>query len=123
MKLFKKLWGMLKPKKKPESPTINAIYRPSNWVVLKLEDDKTIFYKVLGVFRHSDWRVNSGIESVEEDEEHYYFYGMSGSLYICKKTLYGVDASFFPLNHLLQVDKVKVMPKSTKFLKLCTTQK
>ena len=71
-----------------ESPSNTSTYRPLNWVVLKIENDETVFYKVLGIFQNDAWRVNSGIVKVEEDAEHYYFYGYSKSLYVCKKNLY-----------------------------------
>ena len=39
-------------------------------------------------------KINSGISSVEEDADHYYFMGYSGSCYKCHKKGYGVMTSF-----------------------------
>jgi len=73
---------------------------PDNWVVIKLEKNdkspliKTI-YKVFaswteGYLDNDSWRINSGIESVDEDSETIYFKGYSGSCYACRKSKYGM---------------------------------
>lgn len=38
------------------------------------------------------WRLNSGVKSVEEDENYYYFYGSTGSCYQCHKESYGANS-------------------------------
>jgi hypothetical protein len=64
---------------------------PDRWVILKITED---LYKVFatwyGDYISSDvWRINSGIVSLEEDEDFYYFKGHSGSIYKCHKNSYG----------------------------------
>lgn len=63
---------------------------PDNWVIVEIADKDTTFYKVLGGWSGGyldgdRWRINSGITEVEEKEDHYLFYGQSGSVYKCWK--------------------------------------
>lgn len=66
-------------------------YNPDNWVIVKImPEGEDEFYKVLagwsGGYLHGDsWRMNSGIDKVEEDENFYSFIGESGSVYKCHK--------------------------------------
>ena len=62
------------------------MYKPDNWVILKLTHPTETFYKVLagwsgGYCDGDSWRMNSGITEVEEDGEYYNFIGASGSTY------------------------------------------
>lgn len=72
-------------------------YNPESWVIIKIINDKTdqddlkVLYKVFGSWRGGyidgdNWRLNSGITKVEEQENCYIFYGASGSAYRCYKT-------------------------------------
>ena len=72
------------------------IEKPDNWVLLSLPNDE---YKVFatwagGYLDGDSWRLNSGIKSVELEDDYYYFYGYSGSCYMCHKDSYGVATSF-----------------------------
>lgn len=63
---------------------------PDSWVILKINHDGNILYKVLasfyGGYGGSDsWRLNSGITKVVDDEDKWLFYGVSGSCYVCSK--------------------------------------
>ena len=74
----------------------NVTDSPDKWTVLKLPDNE---YKVFGTWAggylgQDSWKVNSGIESIEQDEDHYYFTGYSGSCYKCHKKAYGVITSY-----------------------------
>lgn len=65
-------------------------HTPDNWVILKIIQDSTVVYKILGGwsggYLHGDsWRINSGVSSIEEDSNYYYFFGHSGSCYKCHK--------------------------------------
>jgi hypothetical protein len=65
------------------------MYTPDNWVVLKIDIEET-FYKILagwsgGYLDGDSWRMNSGIERVEEVGDFYNFIGSSGSIYSCHK--------------------------------------
>jgi|SaaInlStandDraft_2_1057019.scaffolds.fasta_scaffold57280_2 hypothetical protein len=70
----------------------NAVYyTPDNWVVLEIKPEgKETIHKVLtgvsgGYLDGDSWRMNSGIESVEEDGDYYMVHGFSGSTYRCHK--------------------------------------
>lgn len=72
---------------------INEI--PERWVILKLPDNN---YKVFGTWRGGylggdSWKLNSGIEKIECDDNFYYFTGFSGSCYKCHKQSYGIASS------------------------------
>ena len=65
-------------------------YTPDNWVIIEIPKEEKTYYKVLagwsgGYLDGDSWRMNSGITSVEEDDEYYYFKGESGSVYKCWK--------------------------------------
>ena len=82
---------------------MNHIQIPYRWVLLKLPDNN---YKVFatwegGYLNAFDWRINSGIKSVEQDKEYYYFEGYSGSVYKCKKDSYKIE--LFGLNVFLKI--------------------
>ena len=66
-------------------------YTPDNWVIIKMTPEgHDTFYKVLGGwsggFADGDsWRMNSGIDKVEQNSNYYLFIGASGSVYKCHK--------------------------------------
>lgn len=65
------------------------MYTPDNWVIIKTKDT----YKVLagwsgGYLTPDNWKINSGIVSVTEDKDNYYFVGHSKSIYRCRKHSY-----------------------------------
>lgn len=70
-------------------------YRPDHWMIVKIEGSDP-HYRVFGTWETSNpfngdqWRLNSGITGVTEDDKKYYFEGHSGSLYECVKGTYGV---------------------------------
>ena len=73
-------------------------YTPDGWVLLKMNEPE-VFYKVFGFWRggyttSDSWRLNSGVVSVTEDEDYFYFKGESGSVYQCHKGAYGDIGSY-----------------------------
>lgn len=78
----------------------NISETPSRWVVVKIDNNTdTPFYKVFatwsgGYLNGDRWKLNSGIKSVESDEDYYYFIGHSGSCYKCHKNGYGTATSY-----------------------------
>jgi len=69
---------------------------PERWVILKLPNN---YYKVFatwagGYLDGDNYKLNSGINKVEQDENFYYFFGFSGSCYKCHKKEYGTATSF-----------------------------
>ena len=74
----------------------NISETPDRWVIVKLPDN---YYKVFGTWAGGyldgdRWKLNSGIEKVQQDENFYYFIGFSGSCYKCHKKAYGMATSF-----------------------------
>ena len=68
-------------------------YSPDKWLLIKIGGTDP-HYRVFGSWHGSyldgdAWRLNSGITSVEEDENYYYFHGNTGSIYRCHKEMYG----------------------------------
>ena len=66
-------------------------HTPDSWVIIKIKgiEDKD-FYKVLagwsgGYLDGDSWRMNSGIDKVEDDGDYWNFVGSSGSVYRCHK--------------------------------------
>jgi len=77
----------------------NITETPDRWVFLELKNKGTTIYKVFGSWAGGyldgdRWKANSGVISVEEDDEYYYFIGYSGSCYKCHKKCYGVMTSY-----------------------------
>ena len=78
----------------------NISETPDRWVVVKIVNNQdTPFYKVfatwVGGYLDGDrWKLNSGIKSVESDDDYYYFIGHSGSCYKCRKKGYGTASSY-----------------------------
>ena len=70
--------------------------KPERWVIVWIGDsDYKVYGTWAGGYLGSDrWKINSGIEGVEEDEDYYYFLGYSGSCYKCDKKGYGVVTSY-----------------------------
>jgi len=103
---------------------------PDKWVVVKLTKDSQVYYKVFGSwsggYLDSDrWKLNSGISSVEDDEQHYIFNGVSGSRYICKKNAYGISNSYCEsvLHTIIKKSDeadvvIEVLPETYDFLTL-----
>lgn len=68
------------------------INQPDNWIILKIlkEDVEGHYYKVLagwsgGYLDGDSWRMNSGIDKIEQTDTYYNFIGYSGSVYRCTK--------------------------------------
>ena len=73
-------------------------YNPDSWVVIKMVHKDQTFYKVLGgwsggYLNGTSWRLNSGIDKAELNNDRYTFYGASGSVYNCHKESYGLKMS------------------------------
>jgi len=69
-------------------------YHPDRWMLLRFSRDQVVFYKVFatwagGYLGSDSWQLNSGVTSLRETEERFYFEGSSGSTYICNKKSYG----------------------------------
>lgn len=105
-------------------------YTPDKWVMLKLESPSTTTYKIFaswsGGYLHGDsWKLNSGVVRIEEDDEHYYFHGFSGSVYKCHKRMYGMTAYAYGVHGGFQRQfdesddmKMTTLPEDTNFMEL-----
>jgi len=66
-------------------------YNPDSWVLIKVSGvEENPFYKVLagwsgGYLDGDSWRMNSGIDKIEDDGDYWNFVGASGSVYRCHK--------------------------------------
>lgn len=110
---------------------MSTVYKPDKWVVVSVQCETEILYKVFGSwsgsYTSSDWwKLNSGITRVESsnvtwsdgsEHEILEFFGYSGSSYLCNPEMYGVAGMY---NHgILQglIDrsdgKVTIMPEDT----------
>jgi hypothetical protein len=106
-------------------------HRPDNWVILKIKNPTETFYKVLagwsgGYLDGDSWRMNSGVESVDEIEYAYMFKGSSGSIYTCGKNSYGVRmTSAHVLDELLKKypDNIELMPEDTNWMNMNWSEK
>jgi len=71
-------------------------YTPDQWELVKISGTDP-HYRVFGSWGGGyldgdSWRLNSGITSVTEDDNYYYFSGSTGSVYQCHKKGYGVSS-------------------------------
>ena len=102
------------------------LYVPDTWAVLKLTNTtqpgyEEVIYKVLGGWGGSylngtSWRLNSGVVRMQMDEEHYMFYGYSGSCYKCHKDSYKLSMSAIGVYNELKRkfgERVQLMDKYT----------
>lgn len=112
----------------------NISEAPHAWVIIKMtsvgDDQDNTYYKVFaswagGYLDGDRWKMNSGISRVEEDEEYYYFYGMSGSCYACHKEVYGIRTSYSQdvldkvLSNAYKVNiKAEVLSKETDWMNI-----
>ncbi len=71
-------------------------YTPDRWLVLRIQTDKEILYKVFaawsGGYTGSDsWKLNSGIVRATWADPYWEFDGSSGSVYSCHWDGYGTN--------------------------------
>jgi len=109
---------------------------PDRWIVVKIDNnlDKP-FYKVFatwagGYLDGDRWKLNSGIKSIESDDDHYYFIGHSGSCYKCHKKGYGTASSygegvlFNMVENSYKIDtKINPLPEDTDWEELLNPNK
>ena len=103
---------------------------PDKWIVVKIEplgDSGNTHYRVFasyyGGFTGSDsWRLNSGISSVEVENDFFLFHGSSGSLYKCHKDCYGTSGYSYGVLQNLKANSKSItlteMASDTNWLEL-----
>jgi hypothetical protein len=74
----------------------NISETPERWVILKMPNNcYKVFATWAGGYLDGDrWKLNSGIDKIEQDENFYFFIGFSGSCYKCHKKGYGTATSY-----------------------------
>lgn len=75
---------------------MSSYYNPDKWMLIKITG-KDPHYRVFGSWYGGyagadSWRMNSGITSMIEEDDHYLFIGSSGSTYACHKDMYGASS-------------------------------
>jgi hypothetical protein len=74
----------------------NYYHAPDKWILVKITGDDPhyrLFGSWYGGYGGADsWRMNSGITSMIEEDDHYLFIGSSGSTYACHKDTYGASS-------------------------------
>lgn len=65
-------------------------YKPDAWKIMRIVNNGETLYKVFatwyGSFTDGDkWKLNSGIEEVEIEDDNFIVYGYSGSVYVLPK--------------------------------------
>lgn len=69
--------------------------KPDQWSIIKIDDIYKVFGSWSGGYLDGDsWRLNSGIDRIEEDGDYWLFYGYSGSCYRCHKRTYGISSPY-----------------------------
>ena len=119
----------------------NITETPDKWVVLELNNGGYLsskpepLYKVFGSWAGGyldgdRWKANSGIVSLEEDDDYYYFIGYSGSCYKCHKKGYGVMTSYSQsiLDNMIEKvseinGSISVLLNDTNFMELLSQNK
>ena len=95
-----------------------TVYSPDSWVVIRMTHNGQTFHKVLGGWaggytQGTSWRLNSGVERVEVEGDHYLFHGSSGSCYRCHRNGYGLrPATIGTWDKMKSIypDKVELLP-------------
>ena len=73
-------------------------YQPDRWVIVRITSkehpqiDKVVGSWFGGYGGSDSWRMNSGIERIEEHDKYYDIHGYSGSVYKCYKESQGWSA-------------------------------
>lgn len=93
-------------------------YIPDKWIIIRLECDDKIFYKILsgwsgGYLDGDSWRLSSPIEKIENNEKEYVIYTKTGSIYKCGKSRKGTTRlSRNILNRIQKDNSVKMVCSS-----------
>jgi hypothetical protein len=105
-------------------------HKPDRWVMLKFESAGQITYKILGSWgggytQGQSWQLNSGVVKIEEEDNHYLFYGYSGSVYKCHKQSYGMTSYAMQVYNTFQKQieesdgaTMVLLPEETHFMEI-----
>lgn len=114
-----------------EDKRYNSELTPDRWVVVRIENEGEVVYKLLmswygGYLDGDRWRMNSGIQHIEDCIDYYLISGYSGSVYKCMKGLYGMNSLASGIyNNMKEVGEKKpekyhisIKDESTNWIKL-----
>lgn len=105
-------------------------YCPDKWVMVKFVTEKQVTYKILASWAETylggaSWKLNSGCTRIEEDDDWYFFYGYSGSVYRCHKKSYGMTGYTMGVYSRWQKQvaesegaSMEIMPEETNFMEI-----
>jgi hypothetical protein len=105
-------------------------YNPDKWLVVKITGkDTPPVHKVFacwsgGYLDGDSWKLNSGITKVTEKDDYFFFDGSSGSVYSCRKGMYGANGyGQGVLNNIIgKIEKaggtVEILPEKTDWLEI-----
>lgn len=93
---------------------------PDKWAVLKIGNTYKVFAMWSGGYLDGDsWKLSSGITKVEDSEEWWDFYNVSGSVYRCRKTGYGCNVyGAAVLYGWMKKDFIVMMDEETNWLEI-----
>ena len=103
---------------------------PDKWIVVKIEPfdgsgntHYRVFASYYGGYTGGDsWRLNSGISSVEVENDFFLFHGFSGSVYKCHKDCYGTSGYGYGVLQNLKANSKSItlteMASDTNWLEL-----
>lgn len=80
------------------------MYIPDRWRIIFVESDEGSYYKVLaawvgGYAKEDSWKINSGINAIDEHTHYYDVHGYSGSLYRLYKERDGLTSLSASIYH------------------------
>ena len=104
-------------------------YHPDRWLMVRLTNDSKVHYRVFatwggGYLNGDSWKLNSGVTSLRETKDNFFFEGSSGSTYICNKKSYGSTGyGYGVLDNLIkrsleQGTVIEVLPEETDYMSL-----
>lgn len=106
-------------------------YTPDRWLGVEItgKPSEKPVYKIFacwygGFLGGNSWKLNSGITSVSENTDYYFFEGSSGSTYICRKDSYGIsNYGSRVLENMIEKAAanditIEVLPENTKWTEL-----
>ena len=100
-------------------------HKPDNWIMLKINLENEILYKILGGWSGGyldgdSFRINSGVTKATKDGDYFVFEGHSGSKYYCHKNNYMIRMNIAGVLGAIQEKYPNIiqMPDDTDWLSL-----
>ena len=90
--------------------TENITYNPDHWIIIRIDSkEHSSVYKVLATWTGSylwgsSWKISSGVEGIEDKNDHWRLPQSSGSVYNLKKGNETIDSLASSILHRYQRD-------------------